>query len=135
MNDVCIQMQELIPWLVNGTLNSSEKVTAYQHIATCNHCRNELVFFVDLNRKVEELSNKERVNDQFTGDVFSKIKAQIHTDQFEETDVSNSSLQLKNNKILNPFDVVNHIFNTLTTTFKGEVSQFTNSLKPVIRKN
>ncbi|MFS1514275.1 zf-HC2 domain-containing protein [Chengkuizengella sp. SCS-71B] len=135
MSDVCVQMQELIPWLVNGTLNSSEKVSAYQHIATCNHCRNELVYFVELNKKVEELSIKEGVNEQFTEDLFSRIKTQIYTDQLEETEASNLPLQLKNNKILNPFDVVNHIFNTLTTTYKGEFLQLTKSLKPVFRSN
>ncbi|NBI30181.1 zf-HC2 domain-containing protein [Chengkuizengella marina] len=135
MNDVCVQMQELIPWLINRTLNSSERVSVYQHVATCGHCRNELVFFMELNKKVEKLSVTMELNKQFTEDLFTKIKTQIHTDQFEESEVSNLKVQLQNNKILNPFDAVNHIFKTLTTTYKGEFSQLTKSLDPILRNH
>lgn len=46
MNEACDYAQELMPWLVNGTLASAETVAVLDHVRSCAYCRGELAFLV-----------------------------------------------------------------------------------------
>jgi anti-sigma factor RsiW len=43
MSDTCREVQELIPWVANGTANPGEQRRAFAHIAACADCRGDLV--------------------------------------------------------------------------------------------
>ena len=50
MNETCRNTQELLPWLLGGTLTSAETVDAFDHVRTCPSCQHELAFLVAAQR-------------------------------------------------------------------------------------
>lgn len=53
MNETCRNTQDLLPWLVGGTLTSAETVAAFDHVRTCPSCQHELAFLVAAQRAVD----------------------------------------------------------------------------------
>ncbi|MGA9175208.1 MAG: zf-HC2 domain-containing protein [Thermoactinomyces sp.] len=46
MSEQCRAVQELLPWLLNGTLSSAEIVATLNHVKECAACKQELAFLV-----------------------------------------------------------------------------------------
>ena len=50
--DAHLECQELLPWLVNGTLGAEDRARIEQHLADCEGCRAELALEQDLYRRM-----------------------------------------------------------------------------------
>jgi len=50
----CLEVQELIPWVVNHSASPGEQRSLHQHIAACTDCRREFVRAVAFQRRVRE---------------------------------------------------------------------------------
>ncbi len=50
--DPHLECQDLLPWLVNGRLDESDRTRLEQHLASCEECRTELALQKDLCRRM-----------------------------------------------------------------------------------
>jgi predicted anti-sigma-YlaC factor YlaD len=52
MNNLCAEVRFLLPWFVNKSLETEQKVVIYSHLTVCSQCREDFAFFVDLQQTV-----------------------------------------------------------------------------------
>ncbi|RAL25873.1 zf-HC2 domain-containing protein [Thermoflavimicrobium daqui] len=58
MNTLCQDIVLKLPWVVNGRLETKQKTFVYRHLATCQSCQKELLFYLQLKRNMTQLSNQ-----------------------------------------------------------------------------
>jgi predicted anti-sigma-YlaC factor YlaD len=56
MEDACRDVQEIMPWVVNGSADDAQRQLVDDHIAECEACRRELVRTSALMRRVGYLA-------------------------------------------------------------------------------
>src|SRR6185503_19554148 len=47
-----LECRDLLPWLVNGTLNQGDRARVEQHLVECEECRADLALEQDLHRRM-----------------------------------------------------------------------------------
>jgi len=53
MGELCSEIQELIPWVLNGSASDEESQLAHRHVMVCDDCRKELVQATIVARRIE----------------------------------------------------------------------------------
>ncbi|PZD96718.1 hypothetical protein DNH61_05840 [Paenibacillus sambharensis] len=71
MSERCERVSVLIPWLVNDTLQASEKREVYGHLTGCPGCRSDLVMFMTMKEQVS--GEVDRLEDHKVESLFTSI--------------------------------------------------------------
>ena len=80
----CEDIRLLLPWLVNGTLQSDDKYQVLSHLSCCSECRRELADVISIYNSV--VSEKVSINSAKSDELFTLITSQINKASIEEND-------------------------------------------------
>ncbi|SFJ63127.1 hypothetical protein [Thermoflavimicrobium dichotomicum] len=75
----CTDIQSLLPWLVNGSLDSCQKVEIFSHLTTCTDCIQDFAFFIQLQQSAQRFDIQPSTD--FKNELLQAIVKQIETDQ------------------------------------------------------
>ncbi len=53
MRDICVQAQELFPWVLNQTAGDDEQQLVHRHVMACDDCRREFALATIAARRIE----------------------------------------------------------------------------------
>ncbi|WP_134684902.1 zf-HC2 domain-containing protein [Brevibacillus migulae] len=84
METTCEEIQMSLPWLINGSLKATERVSVYAHLSRCAVCREEVSFLVSLQEAIAPKAEEQpAVTGMDTQLLFQAILEKIDQDQEE----------------------------------------------------
>ena len=120
----CTQIQELIPWYVEGTLSREEERAVAEHLSECDRCRDDLVRTVRLRLDVRAIVDQApglpgRLRDRVTRQAFGRRLAQLDIGSFFLGFSLGANLRKRNIPIRGDLNVMGRRIRLFNTERKG----------------
>ncbi|WP_232697760.1 zf-HC2 domain-containing protein [Brevibacillus daliensis] len=138
----CEETQWMLPWLVNGTLQAEEKVSAYHHLAECVSCREELKLLDQFQQAVtmnetEQLTFAKEHGKNLLQSIMKRIDdlEQVGEELPCEQEDKNV-LQRENRNMgvyLGPYKIMNtSVLGEINNAFRKKAARMNDNIKPAI---
>jgi predicted anti-sigma-YlaC factor YlaD len=120
----CTEIQELVPWYVEGVLSREEVRAVAAHLNECDRCRDDLVatmrLRLDVRAVVDEVPGlSSRMRDRVTKEAFGRRLAQLDVGSFFLGFSLGASLRKRNIPIRGDLNVMGRRIRLFNTERKG----------------
>jgi predicted anti-sigma-YlaC factor YlaD len=120
----CTEIQELIPWYVEGALSREEERAVAAHLSECDRCRDDLVTTMRLRLDVRAIVDEApglpgRLRDRVTQQVSGRRLAQLDVGSFFLGFSLGASLRKRNIPIRGDLNVMGRRIRLFNTERKG----------------
>ncbi len=120
----CIEIQELIPWYVEGTLSGDEERAVAAHLRGCERCRDDLVTTMRLRRDIRAIVDApeglpDRLRDRVVQKAAGRKLAQLDVGSFFLGLSIGASLRKRNIPIRGDLNVMGRRLRLFRTGRKG----------------
>lgn len=121
----CTEIQELIPWYVEGTLSKAEERAVAAHLRECDRCRDDLVASMRLRLDVRAIVDEapglsSQLRDRVAQEAFGRKLAQLDVGSFFLGFSLGASLRKRNIPIRGDLSVMGRRIRLFNTGRKGE---------------
>ena len=120
----CTEIQELIPWYIEGALSRDEERAVAAHLSECDRCRDDLVATMRLRLDVRAIVDaapavSRRLRDRVTRQAFGRRLAQLDVGSFYLGFSLGASLRKRNIPIRGDLNVMGRRIRLFNTGRKG----------------
>ena len=120
----CTEIQELIPWYIEGALSRDEARAVAEHLSRCDRCRDDLVATMRLRLDVRAIVDEapglsSRLRDRVTRRAFGRRLAQLDVGSFYLGFSLGASLRKRNIPIRGDLNVMGRRIRLFNTGRKG----------------
>lgn len=120
----CTEIQELIPWYIEGALSRDEERAVAAHLSECDRCRDDLVATMRLRLDVRAIVDaaptvSSRLRDRVTRRAFGRRLAQLDVGSFYLGFSLGASLRKRNIPIRGDLNVMGRRIRLFNTDRKG----------------
>ncbi len=120
----CTEIQELIPWYIEGALSRDEERAVAAHLSECDRCRDDLVTTMRLRLDVRAIVDaapavSSRLRDRVTRQAFGRRLAQLDVGSFFLGFSLGASLRKRNIPIRGDLNVMGRRIRLFNTGRKG----------------
>ena len=121
----CTEIQELIPWYIEGGLSREEERVVAEHLSGCDHCRDDLVTTMQLRLSVSAVVEEgpgpsSRLRDRVARHVLGRSLAKLDVGSFYLGFSLGASLRNRNIPIRGDLNVMGRRIRLFNTARKGE---------------
>lgn len=82
LTEDCQEIQMILPWVLNGSLEAKVKVKVFSHLSHCSGCRKEFSSWIALHQSMEAVQGEEEMDMEDTQALLCTIQKQT-APQFE----------------------------------------------------
>ena len=120
----CTEIQELVPWYIEGGLSREEERAVAEHLSGCDHCRDDLVATMQLRLTVRAIVEESpgpssRLRDRVARQVLGRRLARLDVGSFYLGFSLGASLRNRNIPIRGDLSVMGRRIRLFNTARKG----------------